>query len=218
MSSKKLKAQGAWVAAEFTRTGKKKNALAQRLGVDSAAITRITKGERDISAQEMTSIREFFGHEARAEEKPEMEIIRQVDVRAGAGGGGIAYFEHLGDMIDADIVAEEWGIPTKFVRNDLRAKNADSIMLVEIRGDSMFPTLANGDRAFIDTNHKHPSPPGVYAVWDGFGLVAKRLELVPLSDPMRIKLISDNKSHGEYEVTVEEARIVGRVIGKVTAM
>jgi DNA-binding transcriptional regulator YdaS (Cro superfamily) len=216
--SNKLIAQGVWVGAEFKRTGKKKKDLAKKLGIDPAGVTKIIKGDRDVSAQEMGEIRAFFGGERRDLAPQKMEIIKQVDVRAGAGGGGFPYFEDLGDMISGDVVSEEWGIPSKFVRNELRAQSSTNVMLVEIRGDSMFPTLSHGDRAFVDTSHKQPSPPGVYAVWDGFGLVAKRIEIIPLTEPVRVRLVSDNKNHREYEVTLDEANIVGRIIGKVTAM
>jgi phage repressor protein C with HTH and peptisase S24 domain len=43
------------------------------------------------------------------------------------------------------------------------------------------------------------------------GLVAKRLEHVPMSDPPRVRIISDNHQYSPYECTAEEVNIVGRV-------
>ena len=42
-------------------------------------------------------------------------------------------------------------------------------------------------------------------------LVAKRLEYVPMSEPPRVRIISDNQQYSPYECTAEEVNIVGRV-------
>lgn len=56
-----------------------------------------------------------------------------------------------------------------------------------------------------------PNPPGVFVLDDGMGLVAKRLEHIPNSDPPAVRVISDNKLYPEYERTAEEIRIIGRI-------
>ena len=43
------------------------------------------------------------------------------------------------------------------------------------------------------------------------GLVAKRLEHVPMSDPPRLRIISDNPRYTPYECTAEEVNVVGRI-------
>ena len=148
-------------------------------------------------------------------------VAPEIDVRAGAGPGGITVLDlqqnDSGEYNEVDSVKAQWGIPARYVREELRTK-PDDIRLVEVLGDSMHPTLNAGDRVMIDTGHKAPSPPGVYAVWDGYGVVVKRVEFVPLSDPPKVRLISDNKSHREYEVTLEEANIIGRIVARVSTM
>lgn len=78
----------------------------------------------------------------------------------------------------------------------------------------MEPDLPAGTRVVVDTSDKVPTPPGVFVVWDGLGLVAKRIEHIPFSEPPRIKLSSDNPKYSPYEVTLEEAHIQGRVMGR----
>lgn len=77
-------------------------------------------------------------------------------------------------------------------------------------------TLMPGDRAIINTRDKTPSPPGSFAVWDGFGVVIKMVEIVPGSKPPRIRLSSRNPAYQPYEVDYGEARIIGRVRGRIT--
>lgn len=92
----------------------------------------------------------------------------------------------------------------------------EGVIIDEVRGDSQVPTLFPGQRVMIDTRDRKPTPPGFFLCWDGLGMVLKRIELIPGSDPPTIRLISDNPKYGTYERTIEEAHIFGRVIGTWT--
>jgi phage repressor protein C with HTH and peptisase S24 domain len=82
---------------------------------------------------------------------------------------------------------------------------------MKVEGDSMEPTLMNGDTVLVDMTRKSPNPPGIFVLDDGIGLVAKRLQHVPNSDPPAVRVISDNKHYPEYERSSEEIVIVGRI-------
>jgi hypothetical protein len=45
----------------------------------------------------------------------------------------------------------------------------------------------------------------------GMGLVAKRLEHIPNSDPPRVRIISDKPLYKPYEGNGEEVNIIGRI-------
>ncbi len=79
----------------------------------------------------------------------------------------------------------------------------------------MTPTLNDGDIVLVDTGRRAPSPPGIFVLHDGegndSGLVAKRLEHIPNSDPPRVKIVSDNDRYAPYERLIEEMNIVGRI-------
>ena len=66
--------------------------------------------------------------------------------------------------------------------------------------------------AHIDVSRDMPSPPGIFVIWDGVGLVAKRIEHVPHSDPPRVVLKSLNPEYDSYERSADEIRIVGRAV------
>ena len=89
-----------------------------------------------------------------------------------------------------------------------------ALRIITIYGDSMEPALAAGTRVVVDTTDRTPSPPGVFVVYDGLGLVVKRLEHIARSDPARVRLTSDNPKYQPYELTIDEAQIQGRVIGR----
>ena len=106
---------------------------------------------------------------------------------------------------------EGWLFADSFIRDRLRADPGD-LWMVEVDGDSMEPLLSSGDHIMIDVSRQAPSPPGIFVIWDGLGLVAKRVEHVPHSDPPRVVLKSLNPDYDSYERSAEEIRIVGRVV------
>ena len=46
---------------------------------------------------------------------------------------------------------------------------------------------------------------------DGMGLVTKRLDHVPNSEPPRVRIISDNPLYARYDGVADETNIVGRI-------
>jgi len=148
-----------------------------------------------------------------------VSTIFEVDVRAGAGGGGVPVeaFVHdeFGNSYAAHAIAAEWTLPDAIMQGVLHA-NPRHIRVFEVIGDSMEPRLSEGDRVFIDLRYTIPSPEGIFALWDGYGLVIKRLQIVMGSDPMRVRIISVNSSYAPYEAGVDEIQIVGRFVGRFT--
>ena len=75
----------------------------------------------------------------------------------------------------------------------------------------MAPTLLDGDTVLVDLTRRAPTPPGIFVLDDGVGLVARRLEHIPMSDPPAIRIISDNRHYAPYERTADEIDILGRI-------
>jgi transcriptional regulator with XRE-family HTH domain len=132
--------------------------------------------------------------------------IEELDVRAGAGAGA-------GLVGAAERVVAEWQVPTGIVRGYSTAP-AHELRIITVMGDSMEPALLPGQRVLVDTGDKKPSPPGIFVVWDGLGLVVKRVQVVPHTEPTRVRITSDNSKYEPYERTLDEAYIQGRVIGQ----
>lgn len=129
--------------------------------------------------------------------------VTEIDVRASAGPG--AFHEGLEES------KETWLFPDAIVRHEFRASPKD-LHIITIDGDSMEPLLSSGDRILIDTAQRVPVPPGIFVIWDGMGIVAKRVEHVPHSEPTKIVIKSINPEYQTYERDAEEVNIIGRVI------
>lgn len=135
-----------------------------------------------------------------------MVMVDEPEAMLHAGAGGVAVLDADGDRLHA-----QWGIPADYLRHEVRV-SPNTVKLIQVKGDSMMPTLQSGDRVMIDTADRTPSPPGIFALWDGLGVVIKRLDPVPKSDPPAVRVISDNIAYSPYQVSTEEMQIIGRAI------
>ena len=72
-------------------------------------------------------------------------------------------------------------------------------------------SLQDDDIVLIDIGRRSPTPPGIFVLHDGMGLVAKRLEHIPNSEPPRVRIISDNPIYSPYEAVADEINIIGRI-------
>lgn len=137
-------------------------------------------------------------------ENPDLAFVAVpfVNVRASMGGG---------QSIDAE---PDYGRPYHFqkswIKYDLKS-DPENLRIMHVVGDSMMPTLQDRDIILVDTSRRSPTPPGIFVLHDGMGLVAKRLEYIPNSDPPRVRIISDNTHYSPYEGVADEINIIGRI-------
>lgn len=132
-------------------------------------------------------------------------LIRELDVRAGAGD--------CMEPEDQEVSVAEWAVPENIIRGQTTAP-PQGLAIITVYGDSMVPDFRPGERIMVDTSDRRPSPPGVFVLWDGFGLVVKRLEMIPYSDPPVVSLISRNEQYAKRQLPADDVDIKGRVIGK----
>jgi len=141
--------------------------------------------------------------------------IAEVEVRAGMGGGGESIIVNQpdgnGGTIAADQTRADWGIPEYYLTNEVGVRSNDA-RIIEVIGDSMVPTLFSGDRVMVNTGDRNPTPDGVFCLWDGFGVLVKRVQRIPNTDPPSLRISSDNESTQSFERTAEEVHIIGRVV------
>jgi len=128
--------------------------------------------------------------------------VPTLELRPGMGGGGYA---------EEDLMGPPALFPEHLVVHELRGKPLD-FLAMEVEGQSMEPVLMSGDQVLIDRRKLNPSQPGVFSLWDGWGLVVKWIERVHDSDPSKLRVMSENDRFAEYEVLAEEARVIGRVV------
>lgn len=127
--------------------------------------------------------------------------LRVIDLNLAMGDGG-----NLDDWASDD---EYIDFDQSVLRLITRAP-AESVIIAYPKGDSMFPTLLNGDMAVIDTTQQTLNLDGKIWACSIYGAGAvKRLNA---SGRGRIEVRSDNPIAGNREVDAEDVRILGRVI------
>ena len=128
--------------------------------------------------------------------------IPSVEVTVAMGGGSI-----ISDEIET---GKPYHFQRSWILHDLKA-NPSALRIMHVEGDSMMPTLHSGDVVLVDLDRTSPTPPGIFVLFDGVGLVAKRLEYIPNNDMPKFRVISDNTFYSPYERTADEINIVGRI-------
>lgn len=178
-----------------------RKALAKLLGVDEGALRH-----RTIPPRKPRSKPSPGGNVKPAPSSGILEGyvgIAEIDVRASAGPGAI----HEG----LEETKTTWLFPEPMVRHEFRAP-ASALRMLTLAGDSGEPLVSSGDRIVVDTGQRVPAPPGLFVVWDGMGLVFKRVEHIPDSDPPKVIIKSVNREYQDYERLAEEVNVVGRVV------
>ena len=122
------------------------------------------------------------------------------DVQASAG---------LGSDVVAEDIEDYFAFNKSFLSRQLNV-SGEELVFVTISGDSMLPTLHDGDRVLVDMSQKAVSHEGLYLLQSEDGLMAKRL-----SDKNgTLLVVSDNSDYENWTLTAS-ARESSPVAGKI---
>lgn len=135
------------------------------------------------------------------EDIPGFTLVPRLDIQASAGPGA---FGHDEQVIDYLAFQESW----------LRARkiNPSGARVLTAKGDSMEPTIRNGDVLLVDTTINYIQDNTIYVIVYGDILLVKR---VHSRFNGTLQLISDNPLYPPEEVTageIEQLHVAGRVM------
>ncbi len=127
--------------------------------------------------------------------------VPRYKVAASAGGGALIHSEQIVDHLAfrADWVKMALGVPVS------------SLALINVTGDSMEPTLSNGDLILIDTSIGSVDDSGVYVLRFDGKLKVKRLH----SKADSVDILSDNPRYPTETLRgdlLQGLNVVGRVV------
>lgn len=200
-------------------------ALSRLLGRNAAYIQQFIKRgtPRKLDEQDRRVLAEFFGIDEmllggpdresaspppleKARKKPLPTGTAQVPklaLEASAGAGAIAGEEWASEGIGFD---RQW-----LKRLGLRPEN---LSIIDVKGESMAPTLNNGDTIMVDRNDGADRlRDGIYVLRLDTMLMVKRVSLSPRSGRVALAISSDNPTYPSWEdVDRRLVDIVGRVV------
>lgn len=139
----------------------------------------------------------------------------EIDAEAGAGLGVVGEVVPInsGGIVSGHRVTQEWVIPKSELGVD-----PQQVVILPVRGTSMLPALAPGDRVMVDTQTTSIKAGEIYMLDEGDGPIVKRLRVVRDEDPIQIEIISENSAVAPYRRPHDRVRVIGQVIGRWTRL
>ena len=124
------------------------------------------------------------------------------DVQASAG---------VGAEVQAEDISDYFAFTKTFLSSQLGV-SGEHLAFVSIRGDSMLPTLHDGDRVLVDISRKAVQNEGLYLLQTEDGLMAKRLKPLRKND---LQVTSDNPDYPSWVINAKERDnnpVAGRIV------
>ena len=202
------------VREELDRLIRRKNygyaAISRMLGRNPSYVQQFIKrgSPRKLDDEDRKVLASFFGVDEQILGGPANAVIDGMvefpilDVQASAGFGAVAASENAQTRFGFD---EHW------LRSLTSAKSA-SLSIVRVMGDSMEPTLNEGDEVLVDaSDHASRLRDGIYVLRADDTLVVKRVAIKPGGN--QITIASDNPAYPTWhDMERSEVHVVGRVI------
>lgn len=130
--------------------------------------------------------------------KEDMATIEMVNVTACCGNG----IDNLSEQAYG-----YWKLPLAEFKS-LAACNPKDVKMIKAQGDSMSPTISDGDFVWIDLSNNFISSDGIYLIKTHAGLSIKRIQ----SGLTNITVLCDNSKYNDEVTTIGEIQIVGKVV------
>jgi phage repressor protein C with HTH and peptisase S24 domain len=182
--------------------------LSRLLGRNAAYIQQYVKRgvPRKLDADDRRVLARYFGVDemllgaAPATRSPAIVMVPRLALGASAGPGALADGERVRDQLG-------------FTADWLRARGArrlEMLSVLRVSGESMVPTLADGDEILVDRGDATDRlRDGIYVLRVDDTLVVKRVAVDPTG---RFDIRSDNPAAAGGTIDAASAQIIGRVI------
>lgn len=185
--------------------------LSRLLGKNPAYIQQFIKRgtPRRLDKEDVQVLARFFGvtpesigGRSNPAQSEEMIRVPRRDVGASAG---------FGSELEDEAVVSHFAFKESWLRRLCRG-GPSSLSLIGVQGDSMYPTLSEGDDILVDENdNAERLRDGIYVLKRDDALMVKRLAVNPFAKTVTIK--SDNPAYPEWrDCDLATLEIIGRVV------
>ncbi|MGH7840166.1 MAG: XRE family transcriptional regulator [Candidatus Binataceae bacterium] len=190
--------------------------LAKAVGVSDNAIYKWVSGRGQPSMASLVNLAQAAGvsvewlatgHGLAAKATIDSPPLREASATVAPPREAIALAGSAALLRSAQIV-DHLNFSADWLRRQLGVESTQ-VALIEALGDSMSPTIDEGDLCLIDLRVLRVRHDGLYVLHDGADLSIKRLQR---EADGAIMVRSDNQAYNPQRVTAEEIAIAGRVI------
>ena len=128
-------------------------------------------------------------------------LIPHLDIGASAGPGALT---------DGEQPVAVLAFQSSYVRT-ITAGRPEALSVIHVEGDSMLPTLADGDNILVDTDDRERLRDGIYVLRTDDALLVKRLSVNPATKRLTIR--SDNDAYPSWDnCDPATVSVIGRVV------
>ena len=165
--------------------------LAQHFGI----------AERLLGGPDDSSLRSVVARPALMQRAEDYVLIPRLGIGASAGGGALP-----GDESPLTALAFQ----STWVRS-VASGSPEALSVISVTGDSMLPTLADGDQILVDTADRERLRDGIYVLRTDDALLVKRLSVNPAT--RRLAIRSDNDAYPSWDdCDPAGVTVIGRVV------
>ena len=164
---------------------------------------RLGEAERRLLARYFGVAESLFGGPAEpGQAAPGLVPVMRVLVRASAGSGAFA---------EAEAEQPYFAFDNRWLKR-LTGATAQDLSIIRVEGDSMAPTLSDGDDILVERSGRDEAlRDGIYVLRVDDSLLVKRLAVHPLG--RRVTVQSDNPAYPDWpDCSLDEVHCIGRVI------
>ncbi|MGL4541770.1 MAG: S24 family peptidase [Polymorphobacter sp.] len=165
--------------------------LAQRFGI----------AERLLGGPEEHAGRAVMAKVSPAAGAHDFVLIPYLNVGASAGAGAVT---------EAEMPVAVLAFQSQWIRT-IASGRPEALSVIRVEGDSMLPTLADGDNILVDTDDRERLRDGIYVLRTDDALLVKRLGVNPAT--RRLMIRSDNEAYPSWDnCDPGEVSVIGRVV------
>jgi hypothetical protein len=208
--------------ALITARGEDYASLSRMLGRNPTYVQQFVKRgvPRRLSEDDRRTLAQHFGIAERLLGGPEERAGRAVMARPGAVASGndyvlIPYLDigasaGSGAVADGEAAVAVLAFQSGWVRT-IATGRPEALSVIRVAGDSMLPTLADGDNILVDTDDRERLRDGIYVLRTDDALLVKRLGVNPAT--RRLTIRSDNDAYPSWDnCDPATVSVIGRVV------
>lgn len=195
--------------------------LSRLLGRNPTYIQQFVKRgvPRRLSEDDRRKLAAYFGIAERLLGGPDDQVGRAVLTRAAAASHGdyilipqldIGASAGTGSEPGAESPLAILAFQSNWVRS-VASGRPEALSVIQVEGDSMLPTLADGDNILVDTDDRERLRDGIYVLRTDDALLVKRLSVNPATKRLTIR--SDNDAYPSWDdCDPGTVAVIGRVV------
>jgi hypothetical protein len=165
--------------------------LAQHFGI----------AERLLGGPEEHAGRAVMAHASTSAAAHDYVLIPYLNIGASAGAGSVT---------ETEVPVAVLAFQSQWVRS-IASGRPEALSVIRVEGDSMLPTLADGDNILVDTDDRERLRDGIYVLRTDDALLVKRLGVNPATKRLMIR--SDNEAYPSWDnCDPAEVSVIGRVV------